>query len=304
MTNDLSAHVLVSTTWVSEHVDDPDLRIVECDEDALYYEGGHISGAVKLDWYADLNDPYVRDFISAQEFAQLMQRLGISPTTTIVLYGDTYNWWACYAYWIFALFGHASLKIMDGGRARWSEEGRPLTRKKPVPDPTSYQLPNDSAPVRIYREDVLAHIGHPAPRGQLLLPPDRCLIDVRSAKEYRGEQLYTLEYTQNHTIRSGHIPGAINIPAILAVDTDTSRLKSRDELRQLYESHGVLPDQQIIVYCHTGERAALTWFVLHELLGYRMVGIYDGSWSEWGNSVGLPIANPSLDRAKSKRSTH
>jgi len=277
--------VLVSTEWVAEHLDDPNVRIVESDEDVLLYELGHIPGAVKIDWHTDLQDPLVRDFIGPEQFAQLMSRLGITPQTRVVFYGDKNNWWAAYAYWFFRYMGHGPLSIMDGGRKKWEAEGRPLVREVPNYPPTEYPVPTPNPELRAFRDEVLAHIGY---RGRQKVGEGKPLVDVRSPGEYRGELLHMPDYPQEGALRGGHIPGAANIPWAQAVREDGT-FKDAEELRQLYQSQGVTPDKDVIVYCRIGERSSHTWFVLHELLGYPKVKNYDGSWTEWGNAVGLPI---------------
>ncbi|GIV95675.1 MAG: sulfurtransferase [Herpetosiphonaceae bacterium] len=290
--------VLVDTEWVAQHLNDPNVRVVESDEDVLLYDVGHIPGAVKIDWHTDLNDPRVRDYIDVDDFERLMSRLGISNDTTVVFYGDKNNWWACYAYWVFRLFGHDHLKVMNGGRKKWIDEGRPLTREVPSYSRTEYRVKETHREIRAYRDDVLEHIGHPEPREkQIQLPSDHALVDVRSPGEYNGELLHMPDYPQEGALRGGHIPGAVNIPWAKAVAEDGT-FKSADEIKQIYESAGVTPDKDIIVYCRIGERSSLTWFVLHELMGYPKVRNYDGSWTEWGNVVGLPIENPAAEKAE------
>ncbi len=270
---------LVDTAWVADHLNDPKVRIVECDEDILLYDQGHIPGAVKIDWVGELNDPIVRDYLDRERFEKLMISKGISNDTTVVFYGDKHNWWATYALWVFKLFGHPDTRIMNGGRAKWIAEGRPLTREVPSYPPGTYQAPerNDGA-IRAFRDQVLAHIRQPG----------AALVDVRSLQEYTGERLHMPEYPQEGALRGGHIPTAVNIPWASAVRED-STFKSADELRELYASKGITPDKDVIAYCRIGERSSHTWFVLTYLLGYPKVRNYDGSWTEWGNAVGLPI---------------
>jgi thiosulfate/3-mercaptopyruvate sulfurtransferase len=270
---------LVDTAWVADHLNDPKVRIVECDEDILLYDQGHIPGAVKIDWVGELNDPIIRDYLDRERFEQLMVSKGISNDTTVVFYGDKHNWWATYALWVFKLFGHADARIMNGGRAKWIAEGRPLTREVPSYPPGEYHAPerNDAA-IRAFRDQVLAHIRQGG----------TALVDVRSPQEYTGERLHMPEYPQEGALRGGHIPTAVNIPWASAVRED-STFKSADELRELYASKGITPDKDVIAYCRIGERSSHTWFVLTYLLGYPKVRNYDGSWTEWGNAVGLPI---------------
>jgi thiosulfate/3-mercaptopyruvate sulfurtransferase len=271
---------LVSTEWVAAHLNDPNVRIVESNEDPLLYPSGHIPGAVQVDWTSDLNDPVRRDYISRDGFAALMSRIGVTPDTTVVFYGDKNNWWACYAFWVFQLFNHTNAKIMDGGRAKWEKEGRPLTREVPSYPPTVYPAPDrDDSVIRAFRDQVLAHVQAGKP-----------LIDVRTPAEYTGEKLHMPEYLQEGALRGGHIPGAKNVPWAKAVNPEDGTFKPADELRALYEAEqGLSPDDDVITYCRIGERSSHSWFVLKYLLGYHKVRNYDGSWTEWGNAVGLPI---------------
>ena len=270
---------LVDTAWVADHLNDPKVRIVECDEDILLYDQGHIPGAVKIDWVGELNDPIIRDYLDRERFEQLMVSKGISNDTTVVFYGDKHNWWATYALWVFKLFGHSDARIMNGGRAKWIAEGHPLTREVPSYPPGEYHAPerNDAA-IRAFRDQVLAHIRQSG----------TALVDVRSPQEYTGERLHMPEYPQEGALRGGHIPTAVNIPWASAVRED-STFKSADELRALYAGKGITPDKDVVAYCRIGERSSHTWFVLTYLLGYPKVRNYDGSWTEWGNAVGLPI---------------
>ncbi len=271
--------VLVSTDWVAEHLNDPDIRIIESDEDVLLYDVGHIPNAVKIDWVGDLNDSVVRDYIDSGRFAQLMSEKGIDNDTTVVFYGDKNNWWACYAFWVFQLFRHTNARVMNGGRKKWIDEGRELTKVVPDYPKTSYHAPKrEDAPIRAFRDGVLEHIK----RGQ-------ALVDVRSPGEYSGELLHMADYPQEGALRGGHIPGAKNIPWGKAAAEDGT-FKSYAELKALYEGEGITPDKDVIAYCRIGERSSHTWFVLTYLLGYPTVRNYDGSWTEWGNAVGLPIA--------------
>ncbi|PJF28050.1 MAG: sulfurtransferase [Phototrophicales bacterium] len=271
---------LVSTEWVAAHLDDPNVRIIESNEDPLLYPSGHIPGAVQVDWTNDLNDPVRRDYISRDGFAALMSRIGVTPEMTVVFYGDKNNWWACYAFWVFQLFNHTNAKIMDGGRAKWEKEKRPMTREVPTYPPTIYPAPNrDDSAIRAFRDQVLAHVEAGKP-----------LIDVRTPAEYTGEKLHMPEYPQEGALRGGHIPGAKNVPWANAINPEDGTFKSAEELRALYEiGQGLTPSDEVITYCRIGERSSHSWFVLKYLLGYPNVRNYDGSWTEWGNAVGLPI---------------
>jgi len=268
--------MLVTTEWVAEHLGEPGLVVAESDEDVLLYETGHIPGAVKLDWHTELNDPLTRDYVDGEGFARLMSAKGISRDTTLVLYGDRNNWWAAYALWVCSLFGHPDVRLVDGGRAKWGAEERPLTTDKTERPPAEYPvIERDDTQIRAFRNEVVDHLGKP-------------MIDVRSPGEYSGELLHMPDYPQEGALRGGHIPGAKNIPWARAVAEDGT-FKSAEELRDLYGSQGITADQDIVTYCRIGERSSHTWFVLHELLGYPKVRNYDGSWTEWGNVVGLPI---------------
>jgi thiosulfate/3-mercaptopyruvate sulfurtransferase len=274
--------LLVSTEWVAEHKDDANIRLLESNEDVLLYHLGHIPGAVKIDWHDDLNDEVRRDYISKEKFEELVRRLGITPDTTVLFYGDKNNWWACYALWVFQLFGHDKVKIMDGGRLKWIEEEGELTREIPDISPTEYVAQErHDAPIRAFRAEVLNHI---AANGQL--------VDVRSPQEYTGEKLHMPDYPQEGAMRGGHIPGARNIPWNRAANADGT-FKNADELRAIYEEEQALePNAPTIAYCRIGERSSHTWFVLNYLLGYPNVRNYDGSWTEWGNLVNVPIEKP------------
>jgi thiosulfate/3-mercaptopyruvate sulfurtransferase len=277
--------VLVSTDWVAQHLNDPNVRLVEVNEDVLLYDTGHIPNAVKIDWQAQLNDPVRREFVGPQQFGRLMDAIGITNATTVVFYGDRNNWWAAYAYWIFKLNGHTNVKIMDGGRKKWVDEGRELTKEVPHFSSSGYQVQPGAKDIRAFRDDVLAHIGGREPHPS----PAKPLVDVRSPAEYSGELMHMADYPQEGTLRGGHIPSAQSIPWAQAVDPDTATFKPADQLEQIYGGKGVTPEKDVIVYCRIGERSSHTWFVLHELLGYPQVRNYDGSWTEWGNGVGLPI---------------
>ncbi|MFC1959070.1 sulfurtransferase [Chloroflexota bacterium] len=272
--------VLVSTAWVAEHLDDPLLRVIESNEDPLLYPSGHIPGAVEVDWTADLNDPVVRDYLQQESFEKLASRIGITPDTTIVFYGDKSNWWATYAFWVFQLFGHTNAKIMDGGRLKWEQEKRVLTRVRPTFDATTYTAPvRDDNKIRVFRDEVLTHV---AAQGQL--------VDVRSPAEYSGERLHMAGYPNEGSLRGGHIPGARNIPWSRAAVPDDGTFKAAADLRAIYQDEqGLTPDKPMVAYCRIGERSSHTWFVLTYLLGFPQVRNYDGSWTEWGNLVGVPI---------------
>lgn len=271
---------LVSTEWVAAHLDDPKLRIVESNEDQLLYKSGHIPGAVEVDWVNDLNDKLVRDYLGQQGFSELMSKIGVEKDTTIVFYGDKNNWWAAYALWIFELFGHTNAKIMDGGRLKWEKEGRPLTRETRQYKPTAYASPKrDDSKIRAFRNDVLAHVRAKLP-----------LVDVRSPEEYRGERLHMPDYPNEGALRGGHIPGAKSVPWAKAINPADGTFKTSEELQTLYmREQGLRPDDDVVVYCRIGERSSHTWFVLTRLLGFSKVRNYDGSWTEWGNSVGVPV---------------
>jgi thiosulfate/3-mercaptopyruvate sulfurtransferase len=272
--------VLVSTDWVAAHLNDPSVRLIESNEDTLLYSSGHIPGAVHVDWTTDLNDPLRRDYITREGFSALMSRIGVTPDTTVVFYGDKNNWWACYAFWVFQLFGHTNAKVMDGGRLKWEKEGRELTREVPKITPTTYEAPErNDAEIRAFRDEVLRHVEK---KGQL--------VDVRSPEEYAGTRLHMPDYPNEGALRGGHIPGAKNIPWAKAINPEDGTFKTAAELRELYLNNASLqPDQPTIAYCRIGERSSHTWFALRYLLGFKNVKNYDGSWTEWGNSVGLPI---------------
>ena len=272
---------LVSTEWVAAHLEDPGVRILEVNEDVLLYDTGHIPGALKVDWQKDFWDPVVRDFVDEEAFARLMGRLGIANDTTVVLYGDKANWWAAYAFWFLSYSGHEKLKLMDGGRAKWEAEGRPMTREVPRVEPRSYRPRYRNELLRAYRDEVLAHLVK-------VREGKGALVDVRSPREYTGELTHMPEYPQEGVLRGGHIPGAVNIPWAQAVREDGT-FKPAEELRALYAERGVTPDKEVIVYCRIAERSSHTWFVLKHLLGYPWVKNYDGSWTEWGNLVRAPI---------------
>jgi len=272
--------VLVSADWVQEHLNDPKVRIVESDEDVLLYDMNHIPGAVKIDWQGDLQDQIIRDYINAEKFAAICSRAGIASDTTVVFYGDKSNWWACYAFWAFKLFGHEDCRVMNGGRKLWEDQKRPMTREVPQYPPTRYQVrESQESKIRSFRDEVFAH-------SKAGLP----LLDVRSPKEFTGEKTHMEDYPQEGSLRGGHIPGAVSVPWSRAVREDGT-FKSVEELKAIYQDEvGLKPDHDIIAYCRIGERSSLTWFVLTYLLGYSNVRNYDGSWCEWGNLVRAPIA--------------
>ncbi|MCC6381435.1 MAG: sulfurtransferase [Dehalococcoidia bacterium] len=272
--------VLVATDWVAEHLDDASVRIVESNEDQLLYPSGHIPGAVQVDWAADLNDPIRRDYLDKVGFEKLMARIGVTKDTTVVFYGDKNNWWATYAFWVFQLFGHTKAKVMDGGRLKWEQEGRPLTRDVPRYPATQYTAPErDDHAIRAFKDEVLKHMAAGRP-----------LVDVRSPQEYSGERTHMPEYPQEGVLRGGHIPGAKNVPWARAANPENGTFKTADELRAIYEKEqGLDKSADVVAYCRIGERSSHTWFVLTYLLGYPHVRNYDGSWTEWGNSVGVPI---------------
>lgn len=267
---------LVTADWLSAHLGTPGLVIVESDEDVLLYDIGHIPGAVKIDWITDLNDPAVRDYINGEQFADLMNRKGISREDTVVIYGDKSNWWAAYALWVFTLFGHPDVRLLNGGRDLWLSEGRDTSLD--VPDATSTGYPvvvRNDAPIRTYRDEVLATLGR------------RALIDVRSPQEYTGERTHMPDYPEEGVLRGGHIPTAVSVPWSKAAD-EQGRFRSRAELDEIYAfaRDGGKP---VTAYCRIGERSSHTWFVLTHLLGMTGVLNYDGSWTEWGNTVRVPI---------------
>lgn len=270
---------LVTTEWLAANLDDPGLVVAESDEDVLLYDTGHIPGAVKIDWHADLNDPLTRDYVDADGFAALMSAKGITPDTTIVFYGDQNNWWAAYALWVTSLFGHADVRLLDGGRKKWMDEGRPMTTDVPSPAPAEYPVTaRDDSVIRAYREQVLAHIGN----GKL--------VDVRSPGEYSGELLHMADYPQEGALRGGHIPTAANVPWRRAANEDDGTFLPVDALRAIYQDEiGLGMGDDVIAYCRIGERSSHTWFVLTHLLGFDNVRNYDGSWVEWGNAVRVPI---------------
>ena len=273
------ADVLVTTEWLAAHLGDDNLVVAEVDENPDLYEDGHIAGAVKLHWRDDLQDPIERDIIGKAEFERLMGARGIGNDTSVILYGDKNNWFAAYAYWYLKIYGHEDVRIVDGGRQRWIDEGRELTTDPPAPTPTSYTAKDADESIRVRRDNVIQGLENGG---------DRALVDVRSPQEYSGELMAPPGYEQEGASRTGHIPSAQSIPWAQAV-RDDGTFKSPDELRELYAAKGVTPEKEVLAYCRIGERSAHTWFVLRELLGYPDVKNYDGSWTEWGNLVDVPI---------------
>ena len=269
---------LVSTQWVQDNLGSDGLVIIECDEDILLFETGHIPGAVKLDWHTELNHPVTRDYLNGKDMAALLSAKGISRDDKIVIYGDKSNWWATYAFWVLKLFGHEDISIMNGGRAKWISEHRPLTRDKTSRAATAYPvIERDDKTIRAFKEDVMAHFGHP-------------IIDVRSPQEYSGERTHMPDYPDEGALRGGHIPTAASVPWSKAVREDQT-FKSYEELNQLYRVEAGIADfSDVIAYCRIGERSSHTWFVLTYLLGIPKVRNYDGSWTEWGSAVRVPIA--------------
>lgn len=274
--------VLVTTDWVLENQDNPNIRIIDVSEDVLLYDTGHVPNAVKVDWLNDLWDDTVREFIQPDELAKLFERLGVSNDTTLILYGDKNNWWAAYAFWFFSYSGHKNLKLMNGGRAKWTAENKPLTTDVPSFAAASYTPGERDPKLRAFKDDVLKHLDKVA-------AGEGALVDVRSPGEYKGDVTHMPDYPQEGVLRGGHIPGAQSIPWAQAVAEDGT-FKSADELQALYEPKGVTKDKDVIAYCRIAERSSHTWFVLKYLLGYENVRNYDGSWTEWGNAVGVPIA--------------
>ena len=269
---------LVTGEWLQAHLGEPGLAVVESDEDVLLYETGHIPGAVKVDWHTELNDPVVRDYVDGEGFAALLSRKGISRDDTVVIYGDKNNWWAAYALWVFSLFGHEDVRLLDGGRDKWIAEGRPITTEAPTPVSADYPVvERDDTALRAYKDDVLAHLGSGP------------LIDVRSPEEYDGSRTTAPAYPEEGALRGGHIPSAQSVPWARAVAPDGG-FKPRAELDAIYRGEaGLQDDDAIVAYCRIGERSSHTWFVLQHLLGFNDVRNYDGSWTEWGSAVRVPI---------------
>ncbi len=274
-------NVLAGTDEVAARRADTGLRILEVDEDTEAFGRGHVPGALGINWKSDLQDPMRRDFIGPDAFASLMDRLGIKADTEVILYGGNNNWFAAYAYWYFRYYGHGNVRLMDGGRKKWELEGRPVTTDVTHPTPTTgYRVATPNNAIRAFRGFV---------ETEVLAKPGFGLVDVRSPEEYRGELLAPPHLPQEQAQKPGHIPGARNIPWAKSVDPQTGAFLPEDQLRSLYEGQGLTPDQEVVAYCRIGERSAHTWFVLHELLEYPKVRNYDGSWTEWGSMIGVPI---------------
>lgn len=269
--------VLVDADWAEAHLADPAVVFVEVDEDVSAYDKGHLQGAVRLDWKTELQDQVKRDFVDKVAFEKLLSAKGIGQTDTVVLYGGNNNWFAAYAYWYFKLYGHADVKLLDGGRKKWELDSRALTEAVTVRPATSYRAQEQDRSIRAFRDDALAAIGK------------LNLVDVRSPDEFSGALLAPAHLPQEQSQRAGHIPTAINVPWSKAANDDGT-FKSDDELRALYAAAGLDPAKETIAYCRIGERSSHTWFVLRELLGHQAVRNYDGSWTEYGSLVGVPIA--------------
>jgi thiosulfate/3-mercaptopyruvate sulfurtransferase len=276
--NGYAKPVLVTTDWLAEHLNDDSVVVAEVDENPNLYDEGHIAGAVKLHWRDDLQDPVERDLVDKPTFERLLSERGIANDTTLVLYGDKNNWFAAYAYWYLKIYGHGDVRILDGGRQKWGDEAREFTTETPQPQQADYKANERDESIRTYRDSVRAQIGEQS----------KALVDVRSPQEYAGDLIAPPGYEQEGAQRAGHIPTAASIPWATAV-RDDGTFKNADELRELYESKGVTPEKEVTAYCRIGERSAHTWFVLRELLGYETVKNYDGSWTEWGNLVDVPI---------------
>ncbi|MBI3965767.1 MAG: sulfurtransferase [Chloroflexi bacterium] len=272
---------LVSTDWVAEHLNDPNVRLIEVDVDTTAYDSGHIAGAFGVNWSTQLSDQIQRDIPSKADWEQLMSQAGVGPETKIVYYGDNNNWFAAFAYWVTKMYGHDNVTLMNGGRKKWELEGRPLTTEAARITPTQYRAKALDLTYRAYMPDVRPYVGAPA---------GKALVDVRSPAEYQGEIIAPPGLPETAQ-RCGHIPGAANVPWGQAANEDGT-FKSAEQLRELYGGKGVTPDKEVVTYCRIGERSSHTWFVLKELLGYPNVKNYDGSWTEWGSVIGAPIANP------------
>lgn len=273
--------VLVDTAWVEKNREAANVRVFEVDEDVLLYEQGHIPGALKLDWLTELQRPDIRDFIDEAGFAALMAEKGVNNDTTVILYGDKSNWWAAYAFWFFKYNGHHDVRLMNGGRQKWVDEQRALSSEVPTVEKGAYRVEYRDATIRAFASDVLKHL-------LVVNSGEGALVDVRSPEEYSGERLHMPDYPQEGAMRGGHIPGAASIPWARAVKEDGT-FKDAEELASLYQQAGVRPEHDVIAYCRIAERSSHSWFVLKYLLGYPRVRNYDGSWTEWGNLVGVPV---------------
>jgi thiosulfate/3-mercaptopyruvate sulfurtransferase len=292
MANYLNPDVLVEPKWLNQHIDDKNVRIVECDADMTLYEKGHIPGAVKLSCQTDLVDMQTRDFVGRLQFEELAGRLGVTDDTTVIFYGDQQNMLACYGYWVFRLYGHEKLKILNGGRDRWMSEGQQLVRDTPTIKPTKFRAKEHLHEFRALRDDVLSLIGNPGRNTRTTKLTGRALIDDRTPAEFDGQFKLESDYPPRF-LRTGHIPGAANVPYTDLLRPDGT-FKTPEEIQKLMVTKGITPDKDIVVYTRIGERSSVMWFLLHELLGYPKVRNYDGSWTEWGNTVGMPIENASV----------
>lgn len=271
------ADALVSTDWLADHLEDPKIRVIEVDEDVTAYEKGHIPGAVGWNWFVDLHHPVRRDYVDRQGLSRLLSKAGVGSDTTVVFYGGNNNWFAAYAYWLAKVRGFDAVRLLDGGRKKWELESRPLTTEVPSYAETGFVIPGRERPeLRALRDEVLARVGKAA------------FVDVRSPEEFTGEKLAPDHLPQEQPYVGGHIPGAANIPWAQAANQDGT-FKSPEELKAIYQQKGITPDKEVIAYCRIGERAAHTWFVLHEILGYPQVRNYDGSWTEYGSLVDVPV---------------